>query len=106
MSDLGHILNKSHCGANINLNQLPISKNLINNFKKTDYLNWALCCGEDYELCFTISKKNINKLKLAMKKKLIKCKHIGYITSKKNGFNLFLNNKKINFKKSGFNHFN
>ena len=61
VSDLKHILNNSQCGANIELNKLPISKYLKNNFKKTDYFNWALYFGEDYELCFTISKKNIKQ---------------------------------------------
>ncbi|QCI18417.1 thiamine-phosphate kinase [Buchnera aphidicola (Aphis nasturtii)] len=106
VSDLGHILEKSKCGANIDLNKLPISNYLINNFKKNNYFDWALYFGEDYELCFTVSKKNINKLNLAIKKRLIQCKHIGYITSKEKGFNLIKNNKKINFKKTGFNHFN
>ncbi|QCI18981.1 thiamine-phosphate kinase [Buchnera aphidicola] len=105
ISDLGHILEESQCGADIELNKLPISKNLINNFKKNNYFNWSLYFGEDYELCFTISKKNIKKLNSAIKNKLIQCKHIGYITSKKRGFNLMQNKKKINFKKIGFNHF-
>ncbi|ALD15387.1 thiamine monophosphate kinase [Buchnera aphidicola (Aphis glycines)] len=106
ISDLGHILESSQCGANIELNQLPISKKLINNFTQNNCFNWALHFGEDYELCFTVAKKNIKQLKLAIKKSLIKCKHIGYITTKQKGFNLTKNNKKIDFKKIGFNHFN
>ncbi|QIQ41461.1 MAG: thiamine-phosphate kinase [Buchnera aphidicola (Aphis urticata)] len=106
VSDLGHILEKSKCGADIDLNKLPISNHLINNFKKNNCFDWALHFGEDYELCFTVSKENINKLNLAIKKRLIQCTHIGYITSKEKGFNLIKNNKKINFKKTGFNHFN
>ncbi|QCI17414.1 thiamine-phosphate kinase [Buchnera aphidicola (Aphis helianthi)] len=106
ISDLGHILKKSQCGADIYLNKLPISKNLTNNFKKTNYFNWALYFGEDYELCFTISKKNIKKLNLAIQKNLIQCKHIGYVTSQEKGLNLIKNNKKVNFKNIGFNHFN
>ncbi|AAM67987.1 thiamine-phosphate kinase [Buchnera aphidicola] len=105
ISDLGHILKNSKCGADINLNTIPISKILTDNFKIDEYLNWALNSGEDYELCFTISKKNIKKLNVAIKKKIIKCTCIGYITSAEKGLNLIQNQKKIIFKKSGFNHF-
>lgn len=105
IADLGHILEKSHCGADIELNKLPISQNLINNFKKNTYLNWALCFGEDYELCFTVAKKNIKKLNTVVQKGLIQCTHIGYIIAKEKGFNLIEDNKKINFKKTGFHHF-
>lgn len=106
IADLGHILKKSQCGANINLNKLPISPILINNFKHQDYLNWALNIGEDYELCFTIPKKKINQLHKFMKKFSINCTCIGHITSMNTGLNLFYNKKKIFFENEGFNHFN
>lgn len=105
ISDLGHILKNSKCGANINLNKIPISKVLTNNFKSHYYLDWALSAGEDYELCFTISQKNIIKLDLMIKKKLIHCTCIGCITPIEQGLNLFFNEKKITFKKKGFSHF-
>ncbi|QCI22893.1 thiamine-phosphate kinase [Buchnera aphidicola] len=106
ISDLGHILNNSQCGANINLNKIPISKILTNYFKSKHYLDWALNIGEDYELCFTISKKNIKKLNLMKKNFLINFTCIGHVTPIEQGFNLFYNKKKIIFKKKGFNHFN
>jgi len=105
ISDLGHILENSQCGANIDLNKIPISNILKNNFNANEYLNWALSSGEDYELCFTIAKKNVKKLNLAIKKKLIQCTCIGYITTIENGFNIVKNKKKIIFTKTGFNHF-
>lgn len=106
IADLGHILSNSQCGADINLNTLPISKVLINNFQRQYYLDWALNAGEDYELCFTITKKNIKKLNLIKKKFLINFTCIGCITPIKQGFNLFHNKKKVFFKKKGFDHFN
>ncbi|QCI20587.1 thiamine-phosphate kinase [Buchnera aphidicola (Brachycaudus cardui)] len=106
IADLNHILNNSQCGANINLNKLPISSILKENFKKKYYLDWALNIGEDYELCFTISKKNIPKLDIMFKKFLINCTCIGYITPLEQGFHLFYNEKEIFLKKRGFNHFN
>ncbi|QCO71007.1 thiamine-phosphate kinase [Buchnera aphidicola] len=106
ISDLGHILSNSQCGANINLNKIPISKILTDNFQPKYYLDWALNIGEDYELCFTISKKNIKKLNLIKQNFLINFTCIGYITPTKQGFNLFYNKKKIILKKKGFDHFN
>ncbi|QIQ42026.1 MAG: thiamine-phosphate kinase [Buchnera aphidicola (Microlophium carnosum)] len=106
ISDLGHILNSSKRGANINLNQIPISKILINNFQRQNCLDWALNGGEDYELCFTISKKNVKRLNQIRQKFLVNCTCIGHITSIEKGFNLFHNKKKIVFQKKGFNHFN
>lgn len=105
VSDLNHILKNSRRGATIDVNKIPISRTLINNFKNNQYLNWALNGGEDYELCFTISKKNTKKLNSAIEKKLITCTCIGYITPIEQGFNLIKDKRKINFKKSGFDHF-
>jgi len=106
IADLGHILRNSQRGANINLNKVPISKVLIDNFQHQDYLDWALSIGEDYELCFTISQENIKKLNLVIKQFSINFTCIGYVTPIEEGFNLFYNKKKIFFKKKGFNHFN
>ncbi|QCI17842.1 thiamine-phosphate kinase [Buchnera aphidicola (Acyrthosiphon lactucae)] len=106
LSDLGHILSSSQCGANINLNKIPISKILIDNFTHQNYLDWALNIGEDYELCFTIAKKNIEKLNLIKKNFSVNFTCIGRITPIEQGFNLFYNKKKIFFKKKGFDHFN
>lgn len=106
ISDLEHVLKKSDCGANINLNKIPISKILKDNFQNHNYLDWALNGGEDYELCFTISKKNIKKLNIIIKKFSIKFTCIGYIIPFHKGFNLLYNNNKVIFKKKGFNHFN
>ena len=59
--DLGHILNSSHVGATIELNQLPVSDTLKS---LPDEQRWkfALAGGDDYELCFTISPQNYEKL--------------------------------------------
>jgi thiamine-monophosphate kinase len=105
IADLGHILKESECGANINLNHIPISKNLRNNFHSDHFLNWAISGGEDYELCFTVSKKNAEQLNFISKKFSLHFTCIGNITESQEGFNLFYNNKKIFFNKKGFLHF-
>lgn len=59
--DLGHILKASNVGAKIFLDQLPLDTALqaLPNQQKWQY---ALAGGDDYELCFTISPQNYEKL--------------------------------------------
>ncbi|MBA4068810.1 MAG: thiamine-phosphate kinase [Acinetobacter sp.] len=59
--DLGHILKSSQVGAKLQLENLPISPTLhaLNNEQKWQYV---LAGGDDYELCFTISPQNYEKL--------------------------------------------
>lgn len=59
--DLGHILKASHVGAILDLEHLPLSETLQ---KLTPQEQWqyALAGGDDYELCFTISPENYQKL--------------------------------------------
>ncbi len=49
-SDIGHICDESNVGVKIFLEKLPVLKGV----KKTTALNG----GEDYELCFTVKKKD------------------------------------------------
>ncbi|MEQ1447206.1 thiamine-phosphate kinase [Acinetobacter schindleri] len=59
--DLGHILKASNVGAKLQLENLPLSTALhaLNDEQKWQY---ALAGGDDYELCFTISLQNYEKL--------------------------------------------
>lgn len=59
--DLGHILKASAVGAVINLNQLPVSEPLRHLTLEKQW-QYALSGGDDYELCFTISQQNYQKL--------------------------------------------
>ena len=59
--DLGHILKASQVGAVLNLNELPISP-ALKSLPESQQLQYALAGGDDYELCFTISRQNYEKL--------------------------------------------
>lgn len=50
--DLGHILNRSGCGATINLDAIPVGPNLSRQ-AQTMQRRFILSGGDDYELCFT-----------------------------------------------------
>lgn len=59
--DLGHILKASAVGARLSLNKLPISDSLLNLTEENRW-KYALAGGDDYELCFTITPQNYQKL--------------------------------------------
>ena len=59
--DLGHILKASQVGAVLDLEHLPISSPLVD-LPLQQQWQYALAGGDDYELCFTISPENYQKL--------------------------------------------
>lgn len=75
--DLGHILKASGVGAQIQLDALPISAALLQLPEQKQW-QYALAGGDDYELCFTISAQNYQKL--IQQKQDINITKIGQIT--------------------------
>ena len=59
--DLRHILDASNVGATLYLDQLPLSET-IHTLPSEKQWKYALSGGDDYELCFTISQQNYQKL--------------------------------------------
>lgn len=59
--DLNHILKASKLGAKLLLDQLPIDESL-KSIDLRQAWHYALAGGDDYELCFTISPQNYEKL--------------------------------------------
>ncbi|MQW92616.1 thiamine-phosphate kinase [Acinetobacter wanghuae] len=59
--DLGHILKASQKGAILNLENLPVSP-ALQDLSHEQQWQYALAGGDDYELCFTISPQNYEKL--------------------------------------------
>ncbi len=59
--DLFHILEESRVSASLDISKIPLSHQL-EKFAKEKAVNFALGGGEDYELLFTLSKKEAKKL--------------------------------------------
>ncbi|MCL6231136.1 thiamine-phosphate kinase [Acinetobacter amyesii] len=59
--DLGHILHASKVGAEIELDQLPIDHD-VKQLQQEKQWQYALAGGDDYELCFTISPQNYQRI--------------------------------------------
>ena len=77
ISDLGHILERSQCDAEVELSALPLSSSILNKYDRAQAEQFALSGGEDYELCFTIPPEYKNELELRLKKLNVPCTCIG-----------------------------
>lgn len=60
--DLGHILDRSHVGARLAVERLPLSPALMASVAREEALKLALTSGDDYELCFTVPPERIARL--------------------------------------------
>jgi len=78
--DLSHILNRSKLGARIDISDIPLSDEVLTYVENTKDWCLPLAGGDDYELCFTVSKNNIDQLELITKELDIKLTKIGVIT--------------------------
>jgi len=55
VADLGHILDASHVGAEIEVEKIPLSEAMQQCIEETTAWDYALTSGDDYKLCFTAS---------------------------------------------------
>jgi thiamine-monophosphate kinase len=105
-SELFHLIDESHLGAVIYEAKIPISPNCIKagDLLKRSPLLWTLSSGEEYELLFTLGKKELSGLEKI--KKVVKVSVIGEMQDKKEGVSLIeTSGKKRKLRKSGFTHF-
>lgn len=94
--DLAHILEQSKVGAVIYEDLIPLSKQARN-------LSDALYSGEDFELLFTLSRKEAKRI---LSKGLNNFKPIGEIVERRLGLRLIdKRNREKNIKPFGFQHF-
>ena len=106
LADLGHILERSQVGAEIYLENLPLSHHLCTQYEQTQAEKFALTGGEDYELCFTVSEEKREEMEQVLRSQGIKVTCIGQILPATSGLNLLKNGKKIALPTHiGFDHF-
>ena len=104
LADLGHILKASNCGAEIRLEQLPVSLYHFNHLHEPIIQQCVLAGGDDYELCFT-APSNARSLIEALGKQqnlLLSC--VGS-TRMAIGLQVMYQNKSLTLLKQGFDHF-
>lgn len=105
ISDLGHLLKASECGARINLDALPLSAEMVRHFTPEQSLRWALSGGEDYELCFTVPEINRGALDVALGYLGVPFTCIGQMGPQSEGLVLLQDDKVVEFNHKGFDHF-
>lgn len=71
-SEVRHICEQSRCGAEVNFNQIPLhpETKLCAAELKQSAQTWALSGGEDFELVFTVSPENWEKIPENLKNKI------------------------------------
>ena len=81
--DLGHILQASGVGAELELGRLPVSSSLLD-FHPDDAERWRLQLGggDDYELCFTAAPSQALSIEQALESCGVSASVIGHITAK------------------------
>ncbi|BBV77896.1 thiamine-monophosphate kinase [Raoultella planticola] len=105
ISDLGHILKASGCGARIDLDAMPLSDVLLRHAEREQALRWALSGGEDYELCFTVPELNRGALDVAIGQLGARFTCIGQISAEADGLQLMQSGKPVQLDLQGYDHF-
>lgn len=106
LADLGHILAASKVGAELRLQALPKSHVMKNYCSNKLTLTMILAGGDDYELCFTAPTEKHAELVSLSALLDLKLSNIGHITQD-NGLTMRgPDNEILNFKETGFDHFN
>ncbi len=81
LADLGHILNASAVGAEIELSNIPLSAAIKSHYNAKRALNWALSGGEDFELCFAVNAAQQADFEQALQAHPLPLTRIGTVTA-------------------------
>ncbi|NOR52330.1 MAG: thiamine-phosphate kinase [Gammaproteobacteria bacterium] len=101
LADLGHILEQSGVGAEIDSSQIPCSDALISFVPdRQKRLKLMAAGGDDYELCFPVPASRVDEVKRISEELKLPLTQIGKICE---GFELLLDGEKIS--QQGFDHF-
>jgi thiamine-monophosphate kinase len=103
-SDLEHICKASGVGANIVLNDLPLSKALSDTVDMNTAYNIALEGGDDYELLFSVAEENKVGMETALANTGNKITCIGQLNGS-GKITTTLNNKPVDIHVQSFQHF-
>jgi thiamine-monophosphate kinase len=80
LADLGHILQASGVGADLELHRLPCAESMAA-VPEEQRWRWQLAGGDDYELCFTLPQALAGRLESLQREAAIELTVIGKITA-------------------------
>jgi|TARA_B110000259_G_scaffold33625_2_gene37221 thiamine-monophosphate kinase len=108
LADLGHICKASAVTAVVQAEQVPIAAD-VRQVSPLDALEWALCGGDDYQLCFTVAPTQLATVERWVQSGELDASKIGIIEVSKESINLVSvvdkNNNSLTIEKPGYNHF-
>lgn len=104
LADLNHVCQASAVGANIVLDNLPISPGIIELLGQEQAFDLALSGGDDYELLFTVNEDNKVGMETALLDMGIKLTCIGQLNGS-DKITTTLNNKPTEIHIRGYEHF-
>jgi len=93
ISDLGHILKASGCGANVHVDKLPLSRALTSAVDNAQAIEYALSAGDDYELIFTVGEEQRGNFETSMGGSSVKATCIGQLTGQAGQLSLLKDNQ-------------
>jgi thiamine-monophosphate kinase len=105
LADLGHILECSKTGAEINLTSIPHSFVVSNYFSTKAVQQMVLAGGDDYELCFTAPVAAHAGIERVSEELVLPLRVVGHITNSLGLIVRGLNDEILDFKETGFDHF-
>lgn len=103
-ADLGHILDQSGVGAELDIDDLPLTDGVQRYIATTGDWSLPLVAGDDYELCFTVPLSHRDELKQCLAEAGLAAFPIGQIQAEP-GLRLRKNNQPLDFTPQGYEHF-
>jgi thiamine-monophosphate kinase len=104
VADLGHICERSGCGAEIELDALPLSAALLGLRAGAAAHRLAATGGDDYELCFTAPPSAAAAVKAAAAASATQMQRIGGLTAEP-GVRCRLYGERLELEDAGYAHF-
>ena len=106
-SDLRHLTDQSHTGAELMLHAIPVSQEAVDSDDGSSALDHALKDGEDYELLFTVPKDKASDFLSAWNKTFdLTCTRIGVITERQGIIECIdKHGKRTHLQETGYAHF-
>jgi thiamine-monophosphate kinase len=101
-ADLGHILERSHVGAELDVESLPIVDDGV---ERDVAQRYALCGGDDYELCFTAPASARDTLTALAEQLKFPLTRIGHIRVGQGCVVRDAAGKELKIEKGGYDHF-
>ncbi|MEJ1959493.1 MAG: thiamine-phosphate kinase [Nitrosomonadales bacterium] len=105
LADLGHILECSKLGAEIEFNALPVSSAMRPYLSQTMGMHCALAGGDDYELCFTVPVARRDAVENLSRRMGLPLTRIGTIVAGNGCVVRAADGSVINIEESGYDHF-